>query len=1850
MQKTVQFIISGIFLFALNCCKTDGNRDVAVRSNPFVEAFTSGNISRFAPIYLIFAYDAAEEKLTPDYLKKHIRIRPETKGEFVRQNASMVMFKPEDSFERDTRYDVMVDIGAWFDAGKEDASFKFSFTTLPIRLNVEEEMLEKVEDKDGIYNIIYNLSTTDKESSQTIEPLIKVSEKCDIEWLHNADEQNHTFILKNIKADKDKRKNIVVSVAPNKVGLPEKELATTVIPGANEFCVHSINYVEEPERYVEISFSQPLNAKQDMEGLAYIEDNTSRIVTVAGNRLRLYPDMNCSGKRNVVLSYLITDKRGQRLNTSSDEDIILEVEVSALLPDIRFTGEGNIIPKAADLVLPFQAVCLRGVTVTIIKIFERNVGQFLQTCELSDNSSSLTQVGRPVARKTIFLDEKGSRLSRWNTFAIRLNDLIDPEPGAVYRITLSANPDLAALPCDTFNAKLTKDQIMANDEEMFKREVAAYDNVHAQYWYYYNEEFDYDNYYENRNNPCSTHYYKNIAKSKNILATNLGLIAKAGQDGDMLFLVHNLLTTAPEKEVNITLYNYQHQITGSATTNEKGQAHITVNAARGLPFYAVASQGKQCAYLRIDDASALSLSSFNVSGEAVQKGIKGFIYGERGVWRPGDTLHLAFMLSDRNRTLPANHPVIMELFTPAGQVYTRKTLTKGQPGLYVFDMPTEPDAPTGAWNAKVQVGGITFDKKIRIESIKPNRLKIQLQLPDKPLGKYAGAGSEIPIHTEWLQGAVAHNLKYDVKAIFTAMPTTFKNYPNYKFDDPAKTFQSEEMDLIEGKTDREGNAVINADFKIDNAPLGMLAANITTRVFEESGDFSIDGVSIPYSPYPVYIGIKSPQTGEEPLVTDAEHSFEIISLNGEGKPVSTHIKMEIIKVAWYWWWNVPAGETVAEYISDYEHRVVERKTITTNAEGKASFKYKTPHDSWGTYIFHLRDMEGGHSTGIFAFFDWPNYGGQRRNQARSEAATVLNIKTDKASYSPGEKMLVTLPSMAGSRAIVSIENGTKIISVNEYNCKADETSIPIDVTADMQPNAYIHVTLIQPYRHAGNDLPIRLYGISPVEVSSDDTRLRPVISTAGEYKPENPYSITISEEKGKSMAYTIAIVDEGLLDLTRFKTPDPWAVFNAKEALGINTWDLYNHILGAYGGRIEQIFSIGGDNAIDKGPKAVVNRFKPVVRFAGPFTLNKGEKKTHTYAMPNYNGRVRIMVVAGDGYAYGSAEKSVPVRKPVMLLGTLPRIIGMEEEILVPATVFATEENIGNVKVSISCSNNISVVGQASKDLLINRKEDKTVAFRIRTGNRPGAAKVTITATAKGEKSTYETDLEIRSTDHLQKTIEALTIEPGKTWKGNHSMPGIDATNSLTLEVSTIPPINLASRLSDLLGYPHGCIEQITSKAFPQLYIKDFATLSAEQESSVSTAIQSTLNRYRSYFTNGAFAYWPGTSDTYPWGTIYAVHFMIEAGNKGYVIPEGMKNSALSAMRKTANEWKSEQHKYSEITQAYRLYVLALAQQAETGAMNRMRENKSLASTSRVLLAAAYALLGRNDVAAQLLAHTDEQTVYDAYDNTFGSSFRDMALYLQTLVLLNKEQEAAATARSISDKLGGNDWLSTQETAWALNALSAWIKKYNTSRKLDFAYTVNGQSRNINSAKSIWTEKIINNASSPARMEIKNNLNSTLFVRILSEGVPGKNNIHAQAAGVELSIAYEDENNRPVEPATMKRGTNFTAVVTVKNPKAEPLTNLVVSQIFPAGWEILNTRFINDKNIGSADAISYQDIRDDRVLSYINTLSGNKRITFRIRLTSVYAGRYYLPPAYCEAMYNRFVQANTEGMEINIGE
>lgn len=1844
MKGRIYFSLLTLFLLLSAGCKESKKpASETAKYNPFIEAFTSGRISRFAPVYIVFNQDVPLDLQTAENARKWVSISPKVDGKFSFENNKVLVFTPSVSFERDKSYQVDADISHWFDTDRENGRFQFSFATVPAVIRGNWEALD-LSTRPDAYNFRAVFYTSDRETPADVQSAIQFNHKGNAVWTHSPDGKKHLLNLHDVAATKQ-TEVLTAEVVKNKQGWKEEQIFAQPIPAAGEFQVYNITYKTAPERFVEVTFSQAIDRDQDLRGLAFINGHAPVVPVVEGNKLKLYPDQGTKGTMNVHINYQVRSQSGLQL----PKDVITQVSMEDNLPAIRFTGNGVIIPQTDQLTIPFQAVNVRGVVVRVIKILQQNVGQFLQGNNMT-GGSDLMQVGRPIARKTIFLDEMGnSDLSKWNTFSINLNQLIQPEPGAIYRIEMSFNRSLSAYPCPE-GEEISKADLLAQDVLKFQAESDQFDEGG---YYYYRNDMDWDDYdYKERLNPCSdSYYFSGAIITKNVLATNLGLIASAGEDGKMLVSVHNLLTTEPEKGVKIELFNYQRQGVGTGETGVDGR--VTIEPKGGKPYYVVASQGTQRSYLRVDNGSALSLSSFDISGEVIQKGIKGFIYGDRGVWRPGDTLHLAFMLNDKQHTLPASHPVTLELVNPLGQPYLSKTSTRAEMGVYAFDMPTDPDVPTGSWTANVSVGGASFSKRLRVETIKPNRLKINLDFGSKVLVRNQPLDARL--HLQWLQGAVAHNLKYDIQGTFISIPTTFAGYKEYCFDDPTKQFGSEESGLIKGVTDNEGNALIDARLEVGKSAPGMLAGNFVVKAYEESGDFSLDAQRVTYSPYIRYAGILPPDGGKKGrLDTGRAYHYKIAVVDYTGKPVKdVPAEVQVYKVYWYWWWSANR-EQLAEFMSREHNEPIRSFTVETDSRGQASFDFHVDREDWGTYLFTVRDKQaGGHCTGMMSYYDWPDSEG-RRDMDGSDKAMQLNFKLDKEKYAPGEEMTVIFPSAAGGRAVVSVENSVSVLSVTEVVCQDGETTVKIPVTPAMQPNAYVHITLLQPHGLTKNDMPIRLYGVVPVFVDSPDSHLTPVVQAPDEIKPDMNYEIKVSEKSGREMAYTLAVVDEGLLDLTRFKTPDPWSAFNAREALGVRTWDLYNYVLGAYGGRIEQMFSIGGDDALNKGPKAIVNRFKPVVFFEGPFVLKKGEARTHRCAMPNYNGRVRVMVVAGDGSAYGHAEKSVLVRNPVMILGTLPRIIGVGEEMVVPVTVFATQDNIGDVQVSVATSDNVTIVGPAEQTVRFDKTGDKLVNFRVRVKDLPGVASVKLLARSSTGKASYDTDLAIRALRNKQVVVTPVTLQPGKEWQENIALPGLPGTNKVELEVGNVPPVNLSVRLDYLTNYPHACLEQLVSGAFPLLYVGEFTEQTDARKLAVQKKVKESIDRLRAYqMPDGAMSYWPGQSSSAGWATVYAGHFMFVAQNKGYLIPDALKRSWLFNQSKMAQGWKpvpGYDERAEEMVQAYRLYVLTLAQSAEVGAMNRLKENTRLTPVSRWFLAAAYVNIGKKEVGNRLITETTgvaDNLSPSAYDPTFGSEYRDQAIQLQTLCLLGKGDEAASIARNLSAALSSNVYMSTQTTAYALIGLSQYMGKYKVSGSMDFVYRYGKEGTTIASPKSLWAGLLAEKADRGELLTLTNKTQSTLFARVIATGEVAAGDESPSSNGLELAVSYVDLSGKPVDLGNMAQGANFSAVVTVKNPTPSALNNLVLSQIFPSGWEILNTRFLTPDSIAAQPAnVSYQDFRDDRVYSYIDLLPPGRQVTVKINLYAAYAGIFRFPATVCEAMYDELICANTAGREV----
>ena len=838
----------------------------------------------------------------------------------------------------------------------------------------------------------------------------------------------------------------------------------------------------------------------------------------------------------------------------------------------------------------------------------------------------------------------------------------------------------------------------------------------------------------------------------------------------------------------------------------------------------------------------------------------------------------------------------------------------------------------------------------------------------------------------------------------------------------------------------------------------------------------------------------------------------------------------------------------------------------------------------------------------------------------TDAATRLAIARDKDKYVPGDKAKITIPSSPGARALVSVESGSFVRESRWIACTDRQTSFEIPVREGMAPNVYVSVTLVQPHGNTLNDAPIRLFGVLRLPVEDAGTRLAPVVEMPESVKPESEITIRVRERNGRRMSYVLALVDEGLLGLTRFRTPDPYLYFNATEALGVRTWDLFDHVIGAYGGRIEQLFAIGGDAEQPNTGALRAQRFKPVVRFLGAEKLGAGKTNTHKIALPPYFGSVRVMVVASNGRAFGSAAKEVAVKKPLLVQATLPRVVSTEEEIELPVTVFALEKGVGKTDVRVSVNEAFSVVGPQSRSVFLGDEGEQVVTFRLKAGRQTGIGKVRVTAASSGDNSASEIEIDVREPNPYVTTSEEHILQPGETV----SVKPLKASGTARLELSSIPPIDLSRRLEYLVRYPHGCIEQITSGAFPQLYLHSIAECDEEMLQDIDRNIKSVLSRLGGYqLSNGAFAYWSGGTSPSEWGTAYAVHFMAEAAKYGYAVDRTTLDRALKYLRGNTFD--------NPLTLAYAQYVLALAGTPDRGAMNRLRERSAQAgSDARWLLAAAYALDGNRKVAEELTAQTAGTAApkADPYDGTYNSPERQMAIVLMTQTLLGQREAAFRTTLKMSDILKKDKWLSTQSTAWMLNTLANFASTGQTGIDARIGREP------IRSAKSI--------ASMPltAPTEVKNTGTGSLHLVVSQSYTPGKGEEAEAASGLKIDVRYRDMNGAPLDPRSVAVSTDFYAVVTVTNTSGyERYADLALTHIVPAGWEITSERDLS--------TVTYQDIRDDRVLSYFDLRSGESK-EIPIKLTATYKGRYYLPSVCCEAMYDNSVRALRKGEWVEV--
>ncbi|MBO5873687.1 MAG: hypothetical protein J6Q35_01485, partial [Rikenellaceae bacterium] len=1084
-------------------------------------------------------------------------------------------------------------------------------------------------------------------------------------------------------------------------------------------------------------------------------------------------------------------------------------------------------------------------------------------------------------------------------------------------------------------------------------------------------------------------------------------------------------------------------------------------------------------------------------------------------------------------------------------------------------------------------------------------------------------------------------MKAKVEAEFEPAGMPFAEYKDYHFNDDSKEFYGQRIEIVSSQLDSEGRLRFVKNIEgLEQAP-GMLSAKVTARVFEPSGNFSTDVFNVKCAPFERFVGMRLPESDSEMFVeTECEHKFDLIMVDYKGKKIDDgEVEVEIHKMDWEWWWNVSDGNRAYFMRNSIDRTVMTQKVKIKN--GKGQFEYKWGNVDWGLYAIRVRDLQGGHSTAKLVRVDWAD---SPHSTGDTDEATLLTITTDKERYRVGECAKISFPSAKGARALVTVESSAGVLEAKWVDCEDITTVAEIVTNEKMLPNVYVWVSLIQPYGRLKNDAPIRLYGVIPLLVDDVTTQLEPKVKAPQEVRPEQQYTIEVSEKNGTPMSYTLAIVDEGLLDLTRFATPNPWNKFYAREALGIRTWDMYNDVIGAYGGSIEQLFSVGGDDEIISRGDIKAQRFTPVVKFLGPFELAPNQTAKHSVVLPNYVGAVRTMVVASHkGRAFGSAETRSFVRKPLMTLMTLPRTVATDDVVEIPVTVFAMQDNVGDVKVELLGLKGFAVVGNSTEQISFKKEGEQTVVFKVKASSVPAFGSVSVKCSSADDSATDKVEINIQDSNVKSRVRTMAVIAPNSRFDSTFRLAGRKGTNSLSFSLSTLLAVDISGRLAELTEYPHGCLEQIVSGAFPQLYLNKVTNLNEDEQRRVQSNVNSVLNKLLKYRRqDGSLSYWPGENRVNKWASIWAGHFMVEAQNMGYALPIGLFERWLDYEKAIAKTWRAQDG--AQESQAYRLWVLALAGESDRGAMNRLRENTSLTPLSKRLLAGAYAADGRKDLSRTLLESAQQMEPKNSASECFGSAERDLAIEAVIYKGVGNQTQAYQMARQLAESLCSDRWLSTQSAAWALMAVAQIVEPSEDDSSLDVDYVVANRANKLISTSPI--EKVDIDAKAlegDVKVQICNNNSHTIYLTMESVGVPIRGEEQEVMNNLSVRVDYLDENGVKLDVSQLKLGKDFRVRITI-TPTATALNyeNIALTQVFPSGWEI---RSDGSKQLDGR--VEYRDVRDDRIMVYFN-LNDSRPLEIETRLSATYAGEFYLPGVVVESMYNGDISARTKGENISV--
>ncbi|MDD5688139.1 MAG: MG2 domain-containing protein [Elusimicrobia bacterium] len=1317
------------------------------------------------------------------------------------------------------------------------------------------------------------------------------------------------------------------------------------------------------------------------------------------------------------------------------------------------------------------------------------------------------------------------------------------------------------------------------------------------------------------------------------LCTDLGIIAKRSGD-DLIVYVLSIKNLKPIIDAKLQLISSTNQVMEEKRTSESGKVvfeNWSKNPNGFYPYFIIVEKGDDWSFMKFDDTQ-MNQHQFQIAGEPYTKeGMEAFVTPERDLYRPGEKAYITAIVRNKDFSTPPELPVRLIVTDPQGSEFNRIEKRWNQNGMVSFEVEFPVSALTGHYSANLfridkneSIGSTSF----KVEEFLPDKLKVEI-VPDKTAIE-SGAMLVFSVFGKQMFGPPAPGNKLVTSVRFIPRVFSHASFTGYIFSDNSRRFTEETQKLGESNLDENGTK----KYEIEVPPIrppSALTAYIYTEVFDSGGRPVSAAIQVPVNSYPYYLGAKTEKKPVHLVKEDIKVDYVAIDSSGKLQNLK-NIQILVKRKLWYSIFRFSSWGR-GEYQSSTYEEVVLQKVV--DIDGKGSFSF-TP-DVVGEYYIYIGN-EDSMCTGFSV-----NVVGTGYQAWGMETPEKLDISVDKATYNTGEQAVVNIRAPFNGKLFLTVER-EKVLYTQIVNITDNKAQVSIPVNVEYLPNVYIVGLLVRTPDEKNKTLPMVSFGIIPLNISkvSKTITLDWDCKTEVESKDGIDVKIKVSGEPGKTNV-VLAAVDQGILQITNFKTPDPLEYFYRKKSLTTQSYSLFDMILPDV--KANKL-AVGGDGVEFSRRHLnpiVAKKPKSFAEYSGILTPDENGEVKHHFVTKGFNGEVRVMVMAVNGNKYCSSDKNITVADSIVLLANFPRFIAPSDQFQIPIQIYNKTGKSGNFKTTIKAEGPVELTAGSENTVFLNNKQEKKIVFMARAKNNAGLAKFSVTTTGADCSANYETELSVRPFAHLETVVKQGKLKPGQNTEIKVPADFISYGQRLRLTFSSNPLIQYLRCLDYLIGYPYGCTEQITSQMFPLLYFKELGLATgrfAKQANSVDMYVQEGIKKLeKAQLSDGSFTMWQGGSSYSLWLSLYASHFLIEANRLGYKVNPTVIGRIYSFINRLnvvpQNEGRLDRRQFNvdQEINVYMLYLKTLTRSPDRESMSFLLNNriKTLDEVDRSLLSLSYSEIGDRNTASRILVPDFKSIfLYREQFGSFNSPIRNTAMYLSAIAQADPQSpKVNDIIRYLGENMKNGHFGNTQEDAWVFISLGKAFQSLDYD--IQTQILVNGAQYKIIEGK---TDTVNDNSLSGKNITLKNICAKDSYYHFIAEGTPLKKSEKDSFNGLEVNRKYYDKSGKEINLSNVVQGELVVISLSVK-PK-ETVHNLVIVDLLPAGFEIENSRLQSHGDLDFEPELSLspacQDIRDDRILIFADEISGKQTFSYTVR--AVTPGRFTIPNIYAEAMYD----------------